>query len=559
MKRVRFLLALFLGFGWLSLFAQIPLEESSKSIPLEQLKTPVGIVFNDNSVFVGDLSSVKIYEINKENGKILRTFDPPCFNLTSFCYDGKKFYILDGVEKKVYIYDEESGITLSTLTLDLDSPQSIGFDGKNIWIADGATQTISQIDSSDGTTFKSINSPISKSGRRGELTSITFKDGYLWVSERMRDEVYEMDVDTGWVINIFKAPGPYTSGITFFKDDFVCVDYQKRVVQFIRLPELGKPVRYNPRKETLSFGEKYRNFGPGIIEELNINLALPEKLIFQDIDSKIEISPSNYKIEEDEWGQKCAVFYFKNLKPYDTAEANLKVDCTLYSVSYFLDPKLALKVSDIPDNLKAYLKDDTKLQINDPIIQDGVKEALKGETNSYKIVRKIYNYIQDKMHYEMVGGWNVAPVVLKRGSGSCSEYSFVMIAMLRAAGIPARYAGSVVIRGDDASRDDVFHRWVEAYIPPFDWIPVDPSGGDSDVPVEKAKCFGSLENRFLITTLGGGNSKFLKWDYNSLSSYTSKGAVTLRFLKAGDWMPLIGTRNEKEIQPSSPKSKSCSF
>jgi len=45
--------------------------------------------------------------------------------------------------------------------------------------------------------------------------------------------------------------------------------------------------------------------------------------------------------------------------------------------------------------------------------------------------------------------------VLKRGSGSCSEYSFVMIAMLRAAGIPARYAGSVVIRGDDASRDDV--------------------------------------------------------------------------------------------------------
>jgi len=46
------------------------------------------------------LSSVKIYEVDKENGKILNSFDPPCFNLTSFCFDGKKFYILDGIEKK---------------------------------------------------------------------------------------------------------------------------------------------------------------------------------------------------------------------------------------------------------------------------------------------------------------------------------------------------------------------------------------------------------------------------------------------------------------------------
>ena len=55
------------------------------------------------------------------------------------------------------------------------------------------------------------------------------------------------------------------------------------------------------------------------------------------------------------------------------------------------------------------------------------------------------------MYYERSGGWNTAPIVLERGNGSCSEYTFVFISMCRAAGVPARYVGSVVERGESAS------------------------------------------------------------------------------------------------------------
>jgi NADH-quinone oxidoreductase subunit E len=68
------------------------------------------------------------------------------------------------------------------------------------------------------------------------------------------------------------------------------------------------------------------------------------------------------------------------------------------------------------------------------------------------MVRRIARYIQARMTYELSGGWNVAPTVLERGTGSCSEYTFLMIAMCRAAGVPARYVGSIVVRGDDASQ-----------------------------------------------------------------------------------------------------------
>lgn len=539
--------------------AQIPLGDAVKKFPIDIFSTPVGMAINGKTLFFGDLSTSKISALDIESGKIIMTFDAPTFNLNSITYDGRNLWILDKVEKKVFCFDYESGLTLSTLPLDLDEPQSITSDGKNVFIVDGATKSIAQIDTYDGTTFKTIKSPLFKSPKRVDFSAMAFDGKYLWVADRISDEIYQIDTDNEWVINIIKSPGPYTSGIAFIEDEIVVLDYQKREIGFYKLPKKGKAIRYKERKETLTFGETYRNFGPGMVENLEISLAIPENLIFQDVDL-IEINPKNYKIEEDEWGQKCAVFNFAKLSPLEVASTNIKVNCTLYSVSYFIDPDEALPISQIPKGLESYLKDDTKLQINNKVIQDAVKEALKGETNTYKAVRKIYDYIHDKMHYELSGGWNVAPVVLKRGSGSCSEYSFVMIAMLRASGIPARYAGSVVIRGDDASRDDVFHRWVEAYIPPFGFIPVDPSGGDSEVPLEKAKFFGSLENRFLITTVGGGNSRYLKWDYNSHSSFNSRGVVKLYFLKAGDWQPLPSSKNEKEITENPPsKGKSCAM
>ena len=101
------------------------------------------------------------------------------------------------------------------------------------------------------------------------------------------------------------------------------------------------------------------------------------------------------------------------------------------------------------------------------------------------------------MTYELSGGWNVAPQVLTRGNGSCSEYTFVFISMCRAAGLPARYVGSVVVRGDDASFDNTFHRWSQVYLPNYGWMHVDPQGGDREKQSEIAASIGQVDNRFL--------------------------------------------------------------
>ena len=124
-----------------------------------------------------------------------------------------------------------------------------------------------------------------------------------------------------------------------------------------------------------------------------------------------------------------------------------------------------------------------------------------------------------------------------RGSGSCSEYSFVFISMCRAAGLPARYVGALVVRKDDASYDDVFHRWAEVYLPPFGWVPVDASRGDKPSQAERADAFGHLTPDFLITTEGGGDSKLLQWYYNSNHRYSCQGRCRVEAESIAEWSP----------------------
>jgi len=208
-------------------------------------------------------------------------------------------------------------------------------------------------------------------------------------------------------------------------------------------------------------------------------------------------------------------------------------------VRYFTYPDMVGALDEIPKTIKdKYLENNEKFQYDHLTIQNALKQAVGDEENPYWIARKIFNYIIENMYYEMSGGWNTAPTVLERGNGSCSEYTFVFISMCRAAGIPARYVGSVVVRGDDASMDDVFHRWAEIYIPNFGWIPVDGSRGDKDWPRDQAHAFGFVAGNLLIPTQSGGGSETMEWTYNSNEFWTTEPKTYINIENFADWSPV---------------------
>lgn len=478
-----------------------------------------GMTWDGEHLWVADRASKMLYGLNPATGKIQQAINSPGYWPRGVAWDGEALWNVDikgglplseNYQGVVYRVSPDDGTVLRTVRLSVKKATGLAWDGKYLWVADESANKIVQINAKDGTTIRSLNAPTS------HINGLSYDGHYLLASDRYRDEIYMIEPEHGIVIQILKAPGKYTRGLAFDGKYLWAADSEADKIYKLIVHDDQLYRRFNPRKIEVRHTHEATNFGPGMLKSLDIHLSIPRDRVSQELHGEIQYSDEMNDMPEDQWGQKTAHFHRKNIKAGDCFAASMTVNATLYQVRYYLNPRNTGKIKDIPENISnRYLANNEKYQYEHPYIQKVIREVVGDETNPYWITRKLYQYLIDHMYYEMVGGWNTAPAVLERGNGSCSEYAFVYIALCRAAGIPARYVGSVVVRGDKTSMDDVFHRWAEIYLPGYGWVPVDPSGGDRPGPRGQADAFGALDNRFLITTQSGGGSKTMEWTYNS--------------------------------------------
>ena len=65
---------------------------------------------------------------------------------------------------------------------------------------------------------------------------------------------------------------------------------------------------------------------------------------------------------------------------------------------------------------------------------------------------------------------------IERRAGVCQDYAHVMLSILRAAGVPARYVSGYIFRGESRVLGaEASHAWCEAYLPPYGWVGFDPT------------------------------------------------------------------------------------
>jgi len=527
----------FLG---LTLLLVITICGSAIAVPGDTVKSfsapydcPQGLTFDGKYLWNVDRKSDMIYQIEPSDGLIVDSIPAPGYVPRGLAWDGKWLWCIDDEEGLIYAIDPKTEIVEKTIYCTVSRPTGLAWDGKYLWIAADRDEKIHQISSEDGTTIVSIPAPTSHS------CGLAYDGTNLWVSDRYKDMIYMVKPKNGDVIICFKSPGPHTWGLACDGSHLWNVDYQTDLIYELAIDDGTFFTQLEEKNQQIEFIHQVRNYGPDTVLTLDVYLAIPANLNNQELIDPVQFDPQPNEVLVDKWGQEVAHFHFTDLTPTHFTTVTMLASAKLYETRYFVFPDKVGKLSDIPKQiLEKYLVDDTKFSLENKIIQDAVKKAVGDETNPYWIGRKIFNYVIDHIEYELAGGWNIAPTILDRGNGSCSEYSFVYIAMCRAAGLPARYVGAITIRGDDASYDNVFHRWVEIYLPGYGWLPVDPSGGDSKWPSNRANSFGFLSNRFLITTLGGGGSEYLEWGYNANERWTSKGRCKIVVENIGEWTPI---------------------
>lgn len=492
-----------------------------------------GLTFDGNYLWSADQRTDQLYKIDPADGTVSDSLPTPAYNTRGLTWDGQRLWAVDASEQLIYAIHPATGIIEKTIYCPVSDPTGLAWDGAELWICDDGANQIHQISSEDGTTITTIPSP------SGHPRGLTFDGTYFWVGDRYDDKIYMITPEHGDVVITLDAPGPNCQGLAWDGTHLWNIDYQTDRIYQLVVEDGTLFSRMNAGTHEVDVVQETRNFGPDSVLTLDVYLAVPSDMNNQELIGELQYSPEPDEIITDKWGQQIARFHVENLGPNESRTVTMTARARLYQNRYFVRPEKVGALSDIPEDIRQkYLVNDTKFSMQDEVIQSALKKAIGDETNPYWMARRIFRYVIDNMEYELAGGWNVAPAVLERGNGSCSEYSFVYISMCRAAGIPTRYVGSVVIRGDDASRDDVFHRWVEVYLPNYGWVPVDPSGGDSSWPSRQANAFGFLNNRYLITTAGGGGSEYLEWGYNVNEMWTSRGKAKVDVEHYAEWTPL---------------------
>ncbi len=256
-------------------------------------------------------------------------------------------------------------------------------------------------------------------------------------------------------------------------------------------------------------------------ETITFYLSLPQDNERQEIQF-LYPEPGYKKIKKDRYGNRIAVYVEKNMQPGEVRTHGWMAHVKMYAAVYEkYDKKQKLKKK----RHKLYLMDKENYRINDPNIRKLRHQIVRKGDSDFQKAMAIYKYLINNIEYYRDDKWEPAPDILKNRKGSCSEFNYTLVSLLRASGIPARYTGSLSIRQQDVTEydgniheDAVFHRWTEVFTPDYGWIPFDASRGSGSI-----KRFGNyydlvgrLPSGALQTYRGdGGADNMLKWDYTA--------------------------------------------
>ncbi len=111
----------------------------------------------------------------------------------------------------------------------------------------------------------------------------------------------------------------------------------------------------------------------------------------------------------------------------------------LYDLAFGVQPKVQPAPA-VPAALQQYLLPSANCQSTDPKIVALAKSITKGSTSQYTSAVDIFNWVRDNINYSFYYNTQKGALgTLSSKSANCADTSHLMVALMRAAGIPARY------------------------------------------------------------------------------------------------------------------------
>jgi transglutaminase-like putative cysteine protease len=116
----------------------------------------------------------------------------------------------------------------------------------------------------------------------------------------------------------------------------------------------------------------------------------------------------------------------------------------------------------VPASLKPYLQATKNCQMTNSQIKSLAASITKGKTTTYQKAVAIFNWVRDNLGYTFYSNTNYGAVgTLAKRTGNCCDTTHLLIALERAAGIPARYVHG---KCKFTSGNTYGHVWAQVYV-----------------------------------------------------------------------------------------------
>lgn len=277
-----------------------------------------------------------------------------------------------------------------------------------------------------------------------------------------------------------------------------------------------------------------RNKTDAVLKEVIVYLPIPESNEYQQVtDFRVERDrPVQISNRTDEFGNKIKRVAIADFPAKGEVEVGFSCLVTLRQPAK-VEVKTATPASGldaIPKEIRdRYTRDHNIFGINTPVIKDAATAIQKQFADPVARARAIHDYVASTLKYQGGGGWDSAPQVLARKSGSCSEFTYVFCALCRATGIPTRFVGASIFPAKSTApfQDHGHHRWAQAYLPGLGWVDFDPTL-DAGRPAKQG-FVGTHHGRTLIVTRTGDKSLQLGLSYLGGNTDTDKTSRSMWF------------------------------
>ena len=258
----------------------------------------------------------------------------------------------------------------------------------------------------------------------------------------------------------------------------------------------------SPSKTTIASSQRYKlhqhfsliNEGDRSPDKQNLWVALIHDVPpYQKVLSR-QISPDTYTLVTDEYNNQFAEFDFSD----HPANTILSVDIDYEVVVNELTYDLSNCEGDLP---KEFTRPELHIESANPQIQLLSGDLSKDRKSTCEQIQAFYNYVGDELTYTYNRNDWGAQATLGYMGADCTEYSDLMIALSRAAGIPARYyEGLLYLEDSNSEVAKTEHAWLDVYLPSIGWAAMDPTLGR--LPVFRDTYFAHHTANHIIVTTG---------------------------------------------------------